>query len=527
MFLDLLSGNPLARRIADSGLGMYARRRTAALDRADVPKVQRQTLLSLLEKARGTRFGRDHGFDRITSVEEYQAAVPVRTYEDFWRDYWQTAFPCLEGTTWPDFIPYYALSSGTTTGTTKFIPISKEMLASNRKAAYTTMALFRHAVPDAQILRGKFFFLGGNTELRREANGSRSGDLSAIAAIEVSKVIRPYSFPPHELSSIADWNVKVRKLAEGAARLPITALSGVPAWMQVLFHHLKEVTGKERVADIWPTLRLLVHGGTKFDPFRESFREELGARVQFVEVYPCSEGFVATEDPRYDFLRVVPDHGIFFEFVPMDEFENGRLKTDRPVRHTLATVEIGRQYAVVVTTCAGLWSYQLGDTVAFERKDPPLIRFTGRTKYYLSAFGEHLISEEVTKAIAEAARETGAAAAEYHVGPVFSADPKIPGHHRYLIEFHQPPRDLGQFTKQLDAALRRLNEDYDAHRQGDLSMLRPQVLVVKPEAFMRWMVAHGRKLPQGKVPEMDNTGEQTKSITAWLRDHAELSEVVA
>lgn len=207
----------------------------------------------------------------------------------------------------------------------------------------------------------------------------------------------------------------------------------------------------------------------------------------------------------------------------MDEYENGKLKTDRPTRHTLATVEIGRQYAVVVTTCAGLWSYQVGDTVAFERKDPPLIRFTGRTKYYLSAFGEHLISEEVTKAIALAAHETGAVTGEFHVGPKFPADPGRPGHHSYLIEFLQRPPDLNKFIDVLDSSLCQLNEDYEAHRKGDLTLLRPEVLVVKPEAFMRWMVAHGRKLPQGKVPEMDNGGEQTKAITAWLRDQGELA----
>jgi hypothetical protein len=267
---------------------------------------------------------------------------------------------------------------------------------------------------------------------------------------------------------------------------------------------------------------LVIHGGTKFDPFRESFRVEVGPDVRFLDVYPASEGFVATEDPRYDLLRVIPDHDIFFEFVPMSEFENGKLKTDRPTRHTLETVEVGTEYAVVLSTCAGLWAYQVGDTVAFERREPPLIRFTGRTKYFLSAFGEHLISEEINKAIAAAAHETGAIAGEFHVGPVFSADPRTPGHHRYLIQFVRPPADLNRFTDVLDTTLRRLNEDYDAHRHGDLTMLRPKVLVVKPDAFLRWMVAHGRRLPQGKVPEMDNTGEQTKAILAWLKEHGEL-----
>lgn len=522
MLLDLFTGHPLVRRAADAGLVRYAHRRAAALNRTDVPAVQLRTLRNLIRKARHTRFGRDHGFDDIRSVAEYQKAVPVRTYEDFWRDYWQAAFPRLEGTTWPEPIAYYALSSGTTGGTTKYIPITKEMLASNRKAAFTTMALFRHWAPRASIFTGRIFFMGGSTELRTEANGSRSGDLSAISAIEISPLTRAYSFPPKELSGIADWNVKVRRLAEAAARLPITAISGVPSWMLLLFNHVKEVSGKKRVIDAWPTLKLVIHGGTKFDPFREAFRAEVGPDVRFIDVYPASEGFVATEDPRYNFLRVVPDHDIFFEFVPTDEFEGGTLRTDRPTRHTLETVEMGREYAVVLTTCAGLWAYQVGDTVAFERRDPPLIRFTGRTKYFLSAFGEHLISEEVSKAVTEAARETGALAGEYHVGPVFPADPKQPGRHRYLIEFGRPPKDLARFTDVLDATLRRLNEDYDAHRHGDLTMLAPEILVVRHEAFLRWMVAHGRRLPQGKVPEMDNTGEQTKAITAWLRDHGEI-----
>lgn len=522
MFLDLLTGHPLVRRAADAGLVRYAHRRTAALDRTDVPAVQARTLRNLLRKARHTRFGRDHGFDDIRSVAEYQQAVPVRTYEDFWRDYWQAAFPRLEGATWPEHVPYFALSSGTTSGTTKYLPISRDMLASNRKAAFTTVALFRHNYPRASLFTGRFFFLGGNTELRTEPNGSRSGDLSAISAIEINPVTRAYSFPPRALSGIADWTVKVRRLAEASATLPITAISGVPAWLQSLFRHVKEVTGRRRIAEVWPMLRMVVHGGTKFDAYRAEFADEVGPDCHFCEVYPASEGFVATEDPRYRHLRIVPDHDIFFEFVPMTEFEDGRLQSARPVRHTLATVETGVEYAVAVTTCAGLWSYLIGDTVAFERRDPPLIRFTGRTKYYLSAFGEHLIEDEITTAVAEAAAATGVRTGEWHVGPVFPTDPTKPGHHRYLIEFESPPAGLDRFIDVLDAALRQLNEDYDAHRHGDLSMLRPEVAAVRPGGFERWMIAHGKRPPQHKVPKMDNTGKQTTAITAWLRDHGEI-----
>lgn len=522
MHLDTFTGSPIVRRLADTGLVRYAYHRTKALDRLDVPRVQRKILARLLRKAEQTRFGRDHSFAGIRNIKDYQAAVPVRDYEAFWQQYWQPVFPNLEGATWPEPIPYYALSSGTTSGTTKYIPISREMLASNRKAAFTTMGLFRSFAPKADIFGGRLFFLGGNTDMRLETNGSRSGDLSAIATIEISPLTRSFTFPPRELSGIANWEVKVVKLAEAAAKLPITSISGVPSWIRVLFMHLKNVTGKKRVADIWPQLRLVVTGGTKFDPYRDEFREEVGPDVHFVEVYPCSEGFVATEDPRYQLLRVVPDNNIFFEFVPMSELTDGKLTNPFPVRHTLANLETGVQYAVVLTTCAGLWSYLLGDTVTFERRDPPLLRFTGRTKYFLSAFGEHLIEDEIVKAITEAAQATHGAANEFHVGPVFASDPKKPGHHRYLVEFSKVPADVPAFATTLDRALCRLNEDYDAHRQGDLTMLAPEIWLVKPGGFERWMLAHGKRPPQHKVPKMDNAGTQTREIERWMQEHGEL-----
>ncbi len=485
--------------------------------------MQEGILLDLVRKAAGTRFGKDHGFDRIANVTDYQKAVPVRTYEDFWTQYWQAVYPKLEGATWPDPIPYYALSSGTTSGATKYIPISKEMLASNRKGAVTLVSLYRSVVPRAYLMRGQFFFLGGNTDMRVESNGSRAGDLSAVAAIEISKLTNPYTFPPRALSDIADWNVKVVKLAEASAHLNITGISGVPAWMLVLFDRLKQVTGKSSVREIWPKLELVIHGGTKFDAYRDQFRRELGPDVRFQEVYPCSEGFIAAEDPRYDMLRVVPDNGIFFEFIPMGELEDGKLKSDRPVRHTLATVETGQEYAVCLTTCAGLWAYMLGDTVMFEKRDPPLMRFTGRTKYFLSAFGEHLISEELEKGIAAACQATGSSFAEFHAGPVFPTEPNKPGHHRYLLEFTgAPPADLPKFADVLDATLNKLNEDYEAHRKNDLSMLKPEIIVVKPGGFLRWMLAHGKTPPQHKVPRMDNGGEQTKAILGWLKERGEL-----
>jgi hypothetical protein len=507
-----LARTGLVRRAADAVFLRYSHHRTVALDNLDVAATQRNTLMRLVRKAKRTRFGRDHEFARIGSVADYQARVPVRDYEWFWNTYWKDAYPRLDGVTWPGKVPYYALSSGTTSGATKYIPVTWEMVKSNRKAGFTTTAFFRHAHPQAKLFTGKFFFLGGSTELRKQDDGSSAGDLSGIAATEMPDVLREYTFPPYDLALIANWEEKLTRFAELSAKQRITAISGVPAWMQRLFHRVKQVTGKSTVADVWPDLRMVVHGGTKFDPFRDLFVKEIGSdAVKFCEVYPCSEGFIATEDPRYKLLRVVPDHDIFFEFVPVED-----LGKERPARHTLANVEIGVQYAVVLTSCAGVWSYLVGDTVAFERRDPPLIRFTGRTKYFLSAFGEHLISEEVEKAVAHACRVCGVYQSDFHVGPVFSTDPNKPGHHMYLIEFAEQTPDPKRFAQEIDAELTRINEDYGPHRVGDTAMLMPEVRVVKPGGFDEWMKARGKYGGQNKVPRMDNSGNMTKDMAGWF-----------
>ena len=516
-FIYWLCGNRAARRVADAIFVLDARRRVVDLERLDAAKAQEQTLIGLVQRAANTRFGKDHDFARIRTVEEFQRLVPIRDYEAFWQEYWKNDFPNIRGATWPGSIPYFALSSGTTSGTTKYIPISTAMLASNRKAALTMLSAFVAGRTDAHLFHGRLFFLGGCTDLERLGPDVLAGDLSGIAAREIPVYLRPYSFPPLDLALLSDWEEKVSVLAEHSAKLPITMISGVPSWLLILFNRLKAVTGKDRLIDIWPDLRLVIHGGVKFDPYRELFRKEIGSDgVRFLETYPCSEGFVAFEDPRYDLLRLLPDHGIFFEFVPVNE-----LGKDRPVRHTLANIEIGVQYAVVLTNCAGLWSYVVGDTVAFERRDPPLLRFTGRTKYYLSAFGEHLISEEVEKAISTAARVTDSAVVDFHVGPLFPGRPAEPGRHLYLVEFARPPADVSRFRSELDSTLCHMNDDYRAHRTGGTGMAEPEIRLVPRGAFADWMRAHGKLGGQHKLPRMDNTGELTRQMAGWLAERVD------
>lgn len=517
--VQTLAGSRVARKIADAGFIRVAHSRVARLDRMNVGQVQERTLLELVRKAKHTRFGREHEFGRIHSVADFQARVPVLDYEFFWERYWKDAYPVLDNLTWPGKIPYYALSSGTTSGATKYVPISWEMVRSNRHAALTTMAFFKHSYPHADLFKGKFFFLGGSTDLRTQSDGSFAGDLSGIAAKEVTSLMRPYTFPSLEMTLLSDWETKIGILAEQAVKEPITALSGIPSWMLILFDRVKAITGKRTVGEVWPDLRLVIHGGTSFDGYRDLFKREIGnAAVKFCEVYPCSEGFIATEDSRFPgLMRVVPDHDIFFEFVPMTEYDDhGKLKPN-PVRHTLANVEVGQDYAVLLTNCAGQWANLIGDTVRFERRDPPLLKFTGRTKFFLSAFGEHLITEEVEAAVTHASKEANVSWVDLHVGPVFPADPKQPGYHLYLIEFRDAaPADMEKFATLIDRELCRLNEDYAAHRIGDLTMLRPRIRVVPPGGFHGWMKSRGKFGGQNKVPRMDNTAKLTQDLVAYL-----------
>ena len=518
-FVELLAGSSPLRRLAGALFRRYARRRVRQIERRPVGAGQHETLLRLVRHAASTRFGREHDFATIHSVRDYQARVPLRDYEAFWRDYWQPAFPDVRDVTWPGHVPYYALSSGTTSGATKYVPVSPEMLASNRRAALTSLAWFQDAYNGPSLFAGRLLFLGGSTDLQRLAAPGRAptlaGDLSGIATREVPAFLRPYTFPPLDLALERDWERKLQMLAERSAPLPISLVSGVPSWLLTFFERLLQVTGRRHVADVWPTLRVVVHGGTRFDPYRTLFRQVIGNdEVRFLDVYPASEGFVAAEDPRHGRLRLITDHDIFFEFVRVEE-----LPKERPARHTVAEVVTGVEYAVVLTTCAGLWGYVLGDTVCFERRDPPLLRFTGRTRYFLSAFGEHLISEEVERAVAAAAEVTGAAVTDFHVGPVFPEAAGTPGRHRYLVEFARPPFSVEEFGRRLDAALCRVNEDYRAHRAGDLTLRAPEVWAVRRGGFAGWMRSRGKLGGQHKVPRMDNDGQTTGELARWLDEN--------
>jgi hypothetical protein len=378
------------------------------------------------------------------------------------------------------------------------------MLASNRKAAFDLLVHHVTNRPQSRILGGKNFLLGGSTDLTSPSPGVYCGDLSGIVAQKVPWWLRSRYFPPTELTAIKSWEEKVDTFARASLTEDIRMISGVPAWMMIFFDALKRIGANDHggVASIYRNLEMVVHGGVNFNPYIDRFRDILvGSQAELREVYPASEGFIAIADRGFgDGLRLNLDHGIFFEFVPLEE-----LASPHPTRHWIDTVVPDVNYAVVMTTCAGLWSYIIGDTVRFVDTTTPRVLVTGRTSYYLSAFGEHLIAEEIEDGVATAARDHGLPVSDYSVGPVYPKADQELGGHLYVIEFLNgaPGREqLEAFAATLDQRLCKRNEDYDAHRSGGFGLKAPSILPVAPGTFSAWMKSRGKLGGQNKVPRI-------------------------
>ncbi len=487
-------------------LKLYAKRRRRQFAAATAAAIQQRQLRSLLAAAANTRFGRAHGFTTIADVSSFQSAVPLRAYDDFWRDFWRADFPRLTDVTWPGTVPYFAVTSGTTGDATKYIPVTRGMNLSNRKAALDLLAHHVANRPQSRLMGGLNFMLGGSTELTLRAPGIYSGDLSGIAARTIPRWARPRAFPPLDLALIADWERKVAALAAASARLDIRSIGGTPSWLLILFDRLAALRGarRTRLREIWPNLELVIHGGVNFAPYRSQFDALLeGSHAETREAYAASEGFIASADRGPgEGMRLNLDHGLFFEFIPADE-----LSTARPTRHWVGNAETGVNYAIAITSCAGVWSYLIGDTVRFVSLDPPRLLVTGRTAYTLSAFGEHLIGEEIEEAVTRAATASGTMVADFSVGAVFPAGPGELGGHLYVVEFAGPVPDaprLAGFAAAIDRFLTVKNEDYAAHRSGGFGMKAPEILCMGAGGFAAWMKKRGKLGGQNKVPRIIN-----------------------
>ncbi len=501
-------------------LWFYSQWRIWQINAQQCVATQERELLALVRRAAATRFGRDHDFASIRSVADFQDRVPLRSYEDFWKDYWKEPFPRLENCTWPGTTPYFALTSGTTTGVTKYIPYSRDMSSANSRAVQDL--LVHHFVnrPTSRILGGKGFMLGGSTDLHEEAPGVYSGDLSGIEANEIPWWAGPYAFPPRDLALISDWAEKIDRIAPLSLEEDIRAISGTPNWLLMFFDKLSKLRpGDEpRIVNFYPRLELLVHGGVDFRPYARRFKELLeGSHAELREVYAASEAFIAIADRgQGEGLRLNVDNGVFYEFVP-----TGELDKATPTRHWLGNAERGVDYAIILSTCAGAWAYILGDTVRFVELNPPRIVITGRTSYVLSAFGEHLIDAEIEEAVAAAANAIDASVVDYCVAAIFPESAGESGGHHYVVEYAQEPPDakrLAAFGQRLDSRLCKLNADYRDHRAGSYGLRQPVVQAAPPGTFAAWMKSRGQLGGQHKVPRVVNDSELFKNLTEFLSD---------
>lgn len=485
-------------------LHLYARHRVAALAKQDAIAEQQRQLLRLVYRAHDTSFGRAHDFGDIRSVSDFQARVQPRSYEDMWNSYWQADFPRLTDRTWPGTIPLFAVSSGTTSGTTKYIPCSSEM---NRANAWAAIDILVHHVanrPASRVMGGKSFMLGGSTDLTEYAPGIRGGDLSGIATSQIPWFARRWSFPPRDLALITDWEDKIEQLARSCQNEDVRAISGTPSWLLIFFQRLFALCpgSPGRLHDVFPNLELLIHGGVNFAPYQHQFTELLrGGHAELREVYPASEGFFAVADRGSgEGMRLIVDNGLFYEFVAPNE-----LATSTPTRHWLANVKTDVDYALVISSCSGLWAYVVGDTVRFVDLHPPRLLVTGRLSWFLSAFGEHLTGEEIEAAVSQAADQVNIGIADFAVGAVFPDATDSRGGHAYIVEFSEPAREpvrVDVFVRTLDEALCRYNDDYRAHRSGGFGLRPPEIILVRPGTFAAWMKQRGQLGGQHKVPRV-------------------------
>jgi hypothetical protein len=502
----MFDATPLLRVYADHRL-----RRLAGLDPG---RAQRRELRQLLRRARNTAFGRQYRFSDIREVEGFQRLVPLRRWEEFWRDWWQPAFPRLTDQTWPGSIRYFANTSGTTGAATKRIPVSAAMLRSNRRAALDVLTFHVARHPGSRVLAGRNFILGGSTALERLAPGVLAGDLSGIAAAEIPFWARRRTFPPRQLALIENWETKMATLAPLSLASTITSFSGTPSWMLLFLETVAALRPGRTLAGLYPALELVVVGGVGFAPYRERFAAWLaGSTAETREVYPASEGFIAIAD-RGDGegLRLLLDNGIFYEFVRPADLASGN-----PDRRWIADAELDTEYALVLSSNAGLWSYVLGDTVRLIERCPPRVLVGGRTAWSLSVAGEHLIGEELDTAIAAAARAIGATVADYAAAavPPDATDPR--GGHRFIVELDGGAVDAQvSFVAALDAALARLNADYAAHRQGGYGLRAPVVVLAPPGSFAAWMRQRHRLGGQNKVPRVIADAALLADLTRFI-----------
>lgn len=475
-------------------------------------EVQEEVLLQLVEIAEDTEIGRRYGFESINKYSTFKERVPIVSYEDF--------EPIIERTRrgeqnlfWPTSVKLFAKSSGTTNAKSKFIPVSSEALEDcHYKSGKDLLCLYLNNNENSQLFTGKSLRLGGSKEIY-EDNGSYFGDLSAILIDNMPLWAEFSSTPSNKVSLMSEWESKLKAIINESVQENVTSLAGVPSWMLVLLNKVLKETGKEHMFQVWENLEVYFHGGVSFSPYKEQYKSLLPRKnFRYYEIYNASEGFFAIQDRNNSSdLLLMLDYGIFYEFIPMDIYG-----AEEEEAIPLWDVEVGKNYAIIITTNSGLWRYKIGDTVRFTSKKPYRIRVTGRTKHHINVFGEELIIENAEEALKTVCVKAGAEIKDYTAGPIFMKGNEK-GAHEWIIEFRKPPSDIDYFTEFLDNALKSLNSDYEAKRYNNTTLKMPTVHIARKNLFYDWLKMNDKLGGQHKIPRLSNKRDYIEELLRMNR----------
>lgn len=460
---------------------------------------QREVLQDLVTAAQYTEFGKKYGFSKLFSVKAFKQTVPVHEYDDL-RPYIERMMDGEENVLWNSPVQWFAKSSGTTSDKSKFIPISEESLQENHyKASKDVLTNYYKNFPSSDLLTGKGLVVGGSHQLSQHNEFVQYGDLSAVLMQNAPFWGQWLRTPELRIALLDDWEDKLEKLAQTTADENVTSIAGVPTWTLLLLKRILDIKGKETISEVWPNLELYIVGGVSFVPYREQFERLIGKPINYLEIYNASEGFIAAQEkPDDEGMTLFTEHGVFYEFMPVEEYGK-----KFPATVGLNQVQLNKQYALIISTTGGLWRYIIGDTIKFTSLKPYRIVITGRLKHYINAFGEEVMVDNTDRAIAMASEKTGAVVNDYTAAPVyFSASGN--GAHEWLIEFEREPDDLKAFARELDAGLQAVNSDYEAKRQKDIALSMPRVHALPKGTFTEWLRRKGKLGGQHKVPRLSN-----------------------
>jgi hypothetical protein len=471
--------------------------------------VQKTVLQDLITAAQYTEVGKKYNFSKLFSVKEFKKNVPIHTYDDM-KPYIERMMDGEQNVLWNTPIVWFAKSSGTTSNKSKFIPISDESLQDNHyQGSKDVLTTYYKNFPSSDLLTGKGLVIGGSHQISKINDDIQYGDLSAVLMQNSPFWGQWLRTPELSVALLDEWENKIEKLAQSTAEENVTSLAGVPTWTLLLLKRILEIKGKSTIKEVWPNLELYIHGGVSFIPYREQFDKIIGGPINYLEIYNASEGFIAGQDlPGDDSMLLFTEHGIFYEFMPVEEYG----KKD-PQTIGLKEVQLHKNYALIISTTGGLWRYLIGDTVQFTSIHPYKIKVTGRLKHYINAFGEEVIIDNSDNAIAIAAEKTGAIVNDYTAAPLYFSD-NSNGAHEWLIEFDTAPADLNQFTIELDTALKNINSDYEAKRHKDIALRLPVIHSLPKGTFKEWLRRKGKLGGQHKVPRLSNEREIVEEILA-------------